>query len=56
MSPYPVTGGRSFTALSVGESHSCGIAVNTRAYCWGNILGNGTLDASSTPVAVAGPE
>jgi len=56
LSPYPVTGGRSFTALTVGESHSCGIAVNTRGYCWGNVLGNGTLDASSTPVSVAGPE
>jgi alpha-tubulin suppressor-like RCC1 family protein len=33
--PQPVIGGLKFRAVSAGESHSCGVTVAGRAYCWG---------------------
>jgi alpha-tubulin suppressor-like RCC1 family protein len=36
MHPNPVLGGWNFTALSLGNTHSCGIAVSGALYCWGN--------------------
>ena len=59
-SPLPVLvrGGLTFTALSVGESHNCGITLGRELYCWGNNsggqLGIGTTFHSSVPVRVAG--
>ena len=48
--------GKSVSAVSLGENHTCAIA-NSAAYCWGynwwGMLGNGTTTASSTPVAVS---
>jgi len=46
---------RVFTAISVGASHSCGIA-NGAAFCWGKggFLGNGGISPSSVSVAVGG--
>jgi alpha-tubulin suppressor-like RCC1 family protein len=33
--PVPVYGGLRFRALAAGSSHTCGIAVDSLAYCWG---------------------
>ena len=47
----------SFLSVSAGGFHTCGIAVDNRAYCWGNNddgqLGDGTTTDRSRPVAVA---
>ena len=57
LAPVAVTGGLSFAAVSAGENHTCGITTGRRAYCWGGgrVLGNGSFEPSSTPVAVAAP-
>jgi alpha-tubulin suppressor-like RCC1 family protein len=48
----------SFTQVSVGGMHTCGLAADGRVYCWGdNVhgqLGDGTRTGHPTPVAVAG--
>jgi alpha-tubulin suppressor-like RCC1 family protein len=47
-----------FSQVSAYDAHTCGITTAGLAYCWGNggfgELGNGTLDFSWTPSAVAG--
>jgi alpha-tubulin suppressor-like RCC1 family protein len=47
-----------FSSLSVGWSHTCGIALDTAAYCWGfggsGRLGQGAITNSLVPVAVWG--
>jgi len=57
--PIPVIGGRTFSAISAGQSHTCGIS-NGQAFCWGrnNVgqLGTGTTTGSQVPVAVAGSQ
>jgi alpha-tubulin suppressor-like RCC1 family protein len=59
--PLPVAGGLRFTSLTVGETHTCGVATGGAAYCWGfnfwGQLGNGerTLVGNfPEPVAVVG--
>ena len=67
--PAPVAGGLGFSALALGEAHSCGLTNAGAAYCWGyngeGQLGNGSgsgpdlcrdhsQPCSVTPVAVAG--
>ena len=63
--PVAVSGGRTYTALVVGQVHTCGLATGGTAYCWGwNVygqLGDGTSgvngDSSANrlvPVAVSG--
>jgi len=34
--PVPVSGGLTFTSLSVGPDHVCGMAANGQGFCWGN--------------------
>ncbi len=58
-SPQSVAGGQTFTAITAGEAHSCGITTSGEAYCWGSNaggrLGIGTTDPMSlVPAAVAG--
>jgi alpha-tubulin suppressor-like RCC1 family protein len=52
------TAALSFSQVSAGALHTCGIATNQRAYCWGDNsageLGNGTTTSSNKPVLVAG--
>ena len=54
--PGPVVGGLRFVALTMG-SHTCGVTLDERAYCWGwnryGQLGDGGATHRSSPVAVA---
>src|SRR5690349_3765917 len=47
-----------FTAVSAGAVHTCGLAVAGAAYCWGynsdGQLGDGTTTSRPTPMLVAG--
>jgi alpha-tubulin suppressor-like RCC1 family protein len=54
--PSAVVGGIIFRTLSVGAYNVCGISSADRTYCWGygGVLGDGRMQASSTPVEVAG--
>ena len=36
MSPVAVTGGRTFTSLVAGDSHTCGLVSGGTGYCWGS--------------------
>ncbi len=55
---YPVFGGLSFTQLSAGGNHTCGVTGDSQAYCWGageqGQLGDGLSRSANKPVAVAG--
>jgi alpha-tubulin suppressor-like RCC1 family protein len=50
-SAVPVTGGRSFVSLVAGWSHTCGLAADGRAYCWGEYVLAGSY--GSTPTSVS---
>ena len=56
--PTPVAGGLTFTAVSVGMLHTCGITTSGAAYCWGfnksGELGDGTTTQRLVPTPVAG--
>lgn len=51
------TGG-AWSQISAGRYHTCGLAVDGRAFCWGlgasGQIGNGGTDDGLSPVAVAG--
>lgn len=58
-SPVAVLGGIKFRDISAGGEHSVGIAEDGTAYAWGSNsgngqLGDGTVAAKSSPVAVVG--
>jgi len=50
--------GRTFTSVTSGGDHSCAIATDGRAWCWGanakGQLGTGSVTSSLVPVPVAG--
>lgn len=56
--PLEVSGGLTFTTITAGGDHACGIVTGGQAYCWGQNdwgqLGTNILGASSTPKPVAG--
>jgi len=58
-SPFPVAvaGGLTFTAISVGGYHTCGLASSGLLYCWGynahGQIGDGTNADRLTPVLAA---
>jgi hypothetical protein len=55
LKPAAVAGGLQFGGVSPGGDHTCGVTTDKRAYCWGGLLGDGTLNVfSSTSVVVAG--
>ena len=44
-----------FSQISAGTNQTCGVTVDSRAYCWGgNNSGDGTGVLRITPVPVAG--
>jgi alpha-tubulin suppressor-like RCC1 family protein len=54
--PIPVAGNLTFSSITAGRRHTCGIS-NSKVYCWGDNtdgqLGNGTsVGLSDVPVAV----
>jgi alpha-tubulin suppressor-like RCC1 family protein len=57
--PVAVYGNHSFTSISAGEAHTCGLTSAGQAYCWGannyGQLGNNTATFSRIPVAVQQP-
>jgi alpha-tubulin suppressor-like RCC1 family protein len=59
-SPIAVTGGLTFSVLSVGDHHSCGLATSGILYCWGmndrGQLGDGTTEDRAAPVRVLGQQ
>jgi hypothetical protein len=56
--PALVRGGLTFTSVTAGGAHSCGLTAAGAAYCWGagsaGRLGNGGTTSSDVPVAVVG--
>src|SRR5207249_3018598 len=52
--PVAVSGGLTFSFLSVGGRHACGLTTTGAAYCWGfnsvGQLGDGSNNSSSVPV------
>src|SRR5206468_8325032 len=56
--PVTVSGGLTFSTLSVGGRHACGLTTSGAAYCWGfnsvGQLGDGSNNSSSVPVPVSG--
>ena len=56
--PVAVTGDLTFSSVSPGREHTCGLTTNGAAYCWGfNVwgqLGNGSTEDAAVPVAVSG--
>src|SRR5439155_96685 len=55
--PVRVGGPRAYTQVAAGFVHTCALAANGSAYCWGSNesrqLGDGTRSDRATPVAVA---
>lgn len=56
--PAPVSGSRSFRQISAGADHSCAVATDHRAFCWGinsfGTLGDGTRTDRMAPTLVRG--
>ncbi len=56
--PLAVAGGHTFTMVSGGLGHSCGVTTAGEAYCWGDNtygqLGDGSKTRSLAPVSVTG--
>lgn len=56
--PVAVSGGWRFMTITAGGTHTCGIATDSLAYCWGDNgagqLGDGTATRRTTPLAVLG--
>src|SRR5204863_9685064 len=66
-SPVPVAGGHVFSSIGSGRRHTCAVALNGDAYCWGGNWGGqlgrdtltstcwgGTGRCSDWPILVAG--
>ncbi|HUQ48566.1 MAG TPA: hypothetical protein VM053_10015 [Gemmatimonadaceae bacterium] len=61
MKPAAVETSLRFSAISAGQNHTCALAADGSAWCWGGgyyqgrgMLGDGTMTQSAAPVAVAG--
>ena len=57
LTPMPVAGDLTFASLTAGQSHTCGIATDEQAYCWGlassGQMGNGSGVTRDTPTPIA---
>jgi len=49
--PLPVAGGLTFTSISAGVDHTCGVTTGGAAYCWGRNFDGGELGADSATLA-----
>ena len=47
-SPTPVAGNLTFTLITVGDFHTCGLSTGKEAYCWGEGWGATPAPISST--------
>ena len=54
MAPEIITGLRTWTSVSAGDSHTCAIETTDELYCWG-LNANGRLGINSTTLARATP-
>jgi alpha-tubulin suppressor-like RCC1 family protein len=58
LTPQPVSGGLTFTAISAGSTETCGVISSGEAYCWGmntyGQLGDGTRLTRPVPTPVYG--
>ena len=56
--PQPVSGGFTFTRITSGTSHSCGLTSAGTAFCWGGNgsgqIGDGSTTQRTTPTVVTG--
>jgi hypothetical protein len=52
--PVPVAGGLRFTAIAASHVHTCAVASDGRAYCWGAWHGSDRTQLSRTPELVPG--
>lgn len=57
--PVPVSGGHTFVAIAAGAAHTCALAADSTAWCWGDNargqLGAGPgMAGAASPVAVSG--
>lgn len=56
--PTPVAGGHTFTHISAGYMHTCGVRTDGLGLCWGRgtygELGNGVASNATVPTTVAG--
>ena len=56
--PGPVAGGFKFSQISSGTNHTCGLAVDGTAFCWGNNqfgqIGDGSTTTRTGPTSVSG--
>lgn len=56
--PVIPAGGHTWSVISVGTFHTCGITTDGITYCWGSngsgLLGEGTLSDRNVPTAVVG--
>jgi alpha-tubulin suppressor-like RCC1 family protein len=56
--PLPVGGDLRYSSITAGRNHTCAIALDGSAYCWGaggsGRLGNGASEDSPVPVPVTG--
>ena len=57
LTPVPIASQLTFTTISAGGFHACGLTTAGAVYCWGSNafgeLGNGTTAASLVPVPIA---
>jgi alpha-tubulin suppressor-like RCC1 family protein len=57
--PVAVYGGHTFSSITAGEAHTCGLTSGGQAYCWGannyGQLGNNSTSFRRIPVAVQQP-
>jgi alpha-tubulin suppressor-like RCC1 family protein len=56
--PVPVAGSPSFSEVTLGDTHTCGVVAPSSAYCWGNgthgTLGTGQMDQQQDTPALLG--
>lgn len=53
-SPTPVFGGLAFSTIVAGHDHTCGIATDSKIYCWGTAPGNGIDGGTADPGGILG--